>query len=146
MNNKDATVFTNKEDLPRVTIRFIWENPLFTLTRRCGYCVKNTLDPRQFLGHLFSVFYIYSLKARMASLSLSRNLVANVHISSSPYTLLSFEFAGQLFESRILLHLHSSCHLLRAVFSELKVKVVHRMQQGILVYHQFCSSYAVGHP
>jgi hypothetical protein len=28
MNNKDTTVFTNKEDLPGVTIRFIWENPL----------------------------------------------------------------------------------------------------------------------
>jgi hypothetical protein len=28
MNNKDAIVFTNKEDLPGLTIRFIWENPL----------------------------------------------------------------------------------------------------------------------
>jgi hypothetical protein len=28
MNNKDATVFTNKEDLPGVTIRLIWGNPL----------------------------------------------------------------------------------------------------------------------
>jgi hypothetical protein len=28
VNNKDAAVFTNKEVLPGVTIRFIWENPL----------------------------------------------------------------------------------------------------------------------
>jgi hypothetical protein len=28
MNNKEVTIFTNKEELPGFTIRFIWENPL----------------------------------------------------------------------------------------------------------------------
>jgi hypothetical protein len=58
-----------------------------------------------------SLYFIYSLKARLASLSLSWNLVTNVRISSPPYTMLSFEFAGQLFESRILPHLDSSLNL-----------------------------------
>lgn len=57
MNNKDAIIFSIKEDFSGATMRFYLAKSPFTLAASIGNCLQNMSDLRQFLGHLYFVFF-----------------------------------------------------------------------------------------
>lgn len=61
MNNKDAIIFSIKDDFSGATMRFYQAKSPFTLAASTGNCLQNMPDLRQFLGHLYFVFFtLYS--------------------------------------------------------------------------------------